>query len=868
MHHVCGYVYAHIEDPRAHHGSHAEEEERRDAYDVYDAHDAPNGYAYPSHAEQERHQFSAHASPPRRAASAPPAVGGGTVCEARGWEGDGGGLLDVEALGTGGAATGGRVWREDGGDGAGHGDAADWHAGLERGPAWTSHASYYEDASSGGIGRQGSSLPVQYSGLSPLYSSRAAPWEEPAAALQAAQPDTPPQALHEPPHQRFARAPEPVPWRAEPRLEFARNRAFSESGVDPSYSADRMARQEGLDFSREYAPHTNRQIHTLTHGWSPRDSDVEAMNHRLYPHGPPAAGKLAAAPASARGGEGAEELLRHPHFAGMASPQSPHSTGVPVAVADAGGRGHGRWPKRSRSMGERLGVDPPPPVIEEVIDRLRHLQAGHDLLGVGVWEEGRGGMMTAQDASGARFQFVPPFVTLTYAQGVDGSITKADGGATIISGEESMLMTHHLRARHDAILVGVGTVRKDDPSLTVRLCAGPNPRPVILDSALTTPRNCRLVSSDQCERPILAYAAPGDAGEGVVGGLRRGLTGLLTHIAAHAAGPDADRALKPRGAGPRDGAAGELAGRKARLERHGCVAVACRRTDDGRVDVKSLLLELTRLGIRSVMVEGGAEVIATFLRAGLANFVAITIAPRFLSGLPAVAGPNGSSRQRRQAKGGSSGFIPPFLEAPRFHTMGRDVVLSATCRPLRNNRNLLPWRGAPGCSHGQDAAGAEAVALGLHSAASASASHLASDASDALTGAVGAVRSFFGKLASPRAVADILLPGRPPTPPPRAAAATRDHERWLGGRGGPDAAPAGLAGYTQLRDVDETFLGDRLVDPLRYASCSCSLGRCLSVSSCPPSPTTPIFWFPPLSRGRSLRRTPRLSFHVLLWKRT
>ena len=474
-------------------------------------------------------------------------------------------------------------------------------------------------------------------------------------------------------------------------------------------------------------------------------------------------------------------------------------------------------------------------------------------------------MMTAEDASGARFQFVPPFVTLTYAQGVDGSITKADGGATIISGEESMLMTHHLRARHDAILVGVGTVRKDDPSLTVRLCAGPNPRPVILDSALTTPRNCRLVSSDQCERPILAYAAPGDAGEGVVGGLRRGLTGLLTHIAAHAAGPDADRALKPRGAGPRDGAAGELAGRKARLERHGCVAVACRRTDDGRVDVKSLLLELTRLGIRSVMVEGGAEVIATFLRAGLADFVAITIAPRFLSGLPAVAGPNGSSRQRRQAKGGSSGFIPPFLEAPRFHTMGRDVVLSATCRPLRNNRNLLPWRGAPGRSHGQGAAGAEAVALGLHSAVSPSASHLASDP---LTGAVGAVRSFFGKLASPRAVADILLPGRPPTPPPRAAAARRDHERWVGGRAGPDAAPAGLAGYTQLRDVDETFLGDRLVDPLRYAFCSCALGRCLSVSSCPQSPPTPNLWFPPLSCGRSLRQTPRVSFPVWLWKRT
>jgi len=79
-------------------------------------------------------------------------------------------------------------------------------------------------------------------------------------------------------------------------------------------------------------------------------------------------------------------------------------------------------------------------------------------------------------AQGAEVEFTAPLVTLTYAQSLDGSIAAADGSAVLISGKESMHMTHALRAAHDAILVGVGTVRNDDPSLTVRLCAGSNPQ--------------------------------------------------------------------------------------------------------------------------------------------------------------------------------------------------------------------------------------------------------------------------------------------------------------------------------------------------------------------------------------------------------
>ena len=65
-----------------------------------------------------------------------------------------------------------------------------------------------------------------------------------------------------------------------------------------------------------------------------------------------------------------------------------------------------------------------------------------------------------------------PFVTLAYAQSLDGSIAGETGKPLRLSGSESMHMTHLLRAWHDSILVGVGTVVADDPSLTVRLCSG------------------------------------------------------------------------------------------------------------------------------------------------------------------------------------------------------------------------------------------------------------------------------------------------------------------------------------------------------------------------------------------------------------
>lgn len=73
------------------------------------------------------------------------------------------------------------------------------------------------------------------------------------------------------------------------------------------------------------------------------------------------------------------------------------------------------------------------------------------------------------------------FVTLTYAQSVDSRISSKPGVQTKISHLETKTMTHYLRSKHDAIMVGIGTVLADDPKLNCRYESGKSPRPVILD---------------------------------------------------------------------------------------------------------------------------------------------------------------------------------------------------------------------------------------------------------------------------------------------------------------------------------------------------------------------------------------------------
>lgn len=178
-----------------------------------------------------------------------------------------------------------------------------------------------------------------------------------------------------------------------------------------------------------------------------------------------------------------------------------------------------------------------------------------------------------------------PFVTLTFAQSLDGSIAARPGAPLRLSGEAAQHFTHQLRAAHDAILVGIGTVLADDPQLNVRLVHGPNPRPIILDSHLRCPPTARCV--DAARRTIIATtdAAP----------LER--QRLLEAAGAHV----------------------------LRLP-----------TSNRQVDLEALLYRLSEEKIRTVMVEGGAHVITSFLRARLVNRLIITITPLLVGGVHSI----------------------------------------------------------------------------------------------------------------------------------------------------------------------------------------------------------------------------------------
>jgi len=171
-----------------------------------------------------------------------------------------------------------------------------------------------------------------------------------------------------------------------------------------------------------------------------------------------------------------------------------------------------------------------------------------------------------------------PFITLKWAQSLDGKIATSTGDSKWISSPRALKFAHKLRAIHQAVVVGIGTVLKDDPQLTVRLVRGRNPLRVILDSHLKIPLESKVLNVE--EAPLLIATT--------------------------------------QKADP---------GKMALLQQKGIEVL---KLGKERVDLRELLNLLYERKIQSVLIEGGREVLTSFLREGLCDRLTVIISPKLI----------------------------------------------------------------------------------------------------------------------------------------------------------------------------------------------------------------------------------------------
>ncbi|KAL9093032.1 MAG: hypothetical protein Q9165_004170 [Trypethelium subeluteriae] len=252
-----------------------------------------------------------------------------------------------------------------------------------------------------------------------------------------------------------------------------------------------------------------------------------------------------------------------------------------------------------------------------------------------------------------------PFTTLTFATSLDSAISFSPGVQTTLSGPESKAMTHYLRSRHEAILVGVGTVLADDPSLNCRLegiASEQQPRPVVIDPAVRWD-----VSKSKC----LSLAQQG--------------TGKAPYIVCVQSNPPFGQRKALEAAG----------GKYIYMGFEDAV------TDDGfRFTWNSILATLRDEGLHSVMIEGGGSIINSLLvppEAELISSVILTIAPTWLGQGGVVVSPERKEKQKQLR-----------LQHPKWHPLGEDIILCGTLRGhlpgVRQNQLTVPVPAIEGTS--------------------------------------------------------------------------------------------------------------------------------------------------------------------------
>ena len=175
-----------------------------------------------------------------------------------------------------------------------------------------------------------------------------------------------------------------------------------------------------------------------------------------------------------------------------------------------------------------------------------------------------------------------PFVTLKLAATLDGKIATFTGDSKWIGSETQRKYAHKLRKKVDAVVVGVETVLRDNPQLTVRLDtkSSHHPTPVVLDSGLRIPLESRLLQTDTS--PIIACLPTADPKK-IEGLQKRGAMVLITDM-----------------------------------------------DENGRVDLSKLLKKLGEMEIMNIMVEGGSRVAASFLTQSLVDKIVFFYSPKII----------------------------------------------------------------------------------------------------------------------------------------------------------------------------------------------------------------------------------------------
>lgn len=173
-----------------------------------------------------------------------------------------------------------------------------------------------------------------------------------------------------------------------------------------------------------------------------------------------------------------------------------------------------------------------------------------------------------------------PYVTVHLAQSLDGRVA-LDGKATPLSAATGRVCAHAARAANDAVLVGASTVRIDNPRLTVREAPGSDPMRIVLASTLSLPRGANALAGD----------------------------GRALVIGAEGRIVEEERAA---------------------LEAAGVAIAVVACDDEGRVGIEAALEALAARGVERLLVEGGAKVVTSFLRARCVDRLSIEITMRLL----------------------------------------------------------------------------------------------------------------------------------------------------------------------------------------------------------------------------------------------